>query len=38
MQKDFQKEIIPIADEDLFVVLNHPNANFDYPVHYHPEY
>ena len=36
--KDFQKELIPIADEDLFVVLNHPNANFDYPVHYHPEY
>ena len=38
MLKDFQKELIPIADEDLFVVLNHPNANFDYPVHYHPEY
>ena len=31
MLKDFQKELIPIADEDLFVVLNHPNANFDYP-------
>ncbi len=38
MQKDFQKEIIPIADEDLFVVLNHPDAKFDYPVHYHSEY
>ena len=38
MLKDFQKEIIPIADEDLFVVLNHPNAKFDYPVHYHSEY
>ena len=36
--KDIQKEIIPIADDDLFIVLDHPNANFDYAVHYHPEY
>lgn len=36
--KDFQKEITPIADDDLFIVLNHPNAKFDYPVHYHPDY
>lgn len=36
--KDIQKEIIPIVDEDLFIVLNHPNAEFDYSVHYHPEY
>ena len=33
--KDIQKEITPIAAEDLFIVLNHPNAKFDYPVHYH---
>lgn len=31
--KDIQKEIIPIVDEDLFIVLNHPNAEFDYSVH-----
>lgn len=36
--KDIQKEITPIAASDLFIVLNHPNANFDYPVHYHSDY
>ena len=36
--KDIQKEITPIAADDLFIVLNHPNAKFDYPVHYHPDY
>ena len=33
-----QQEIVPIDKEDLFIILNHPNAQFDYPVHYHPEY
>lgn len=36
--KDIQKEITPISAEDLFIVLNHPNAKFDYPVHYHSDY
>lgn len=36
--KDLQREIVPIIDEDFFIVLNHPNAEFDYPVHYHSEY
>lgn len=36
--KDLQREIVPIVDEDFFIVLNHPNAEFDYPVHYHSEY
>lgn len=36
--KDIQKEIVPIVDEDLFIVLNHPDADFNYSVHYHPEY
>lgn len=36
--KDIQREITPISAEDLFIVLNHPNANFDYPVHYHPDF
>ena len=35
---DIQKEITPIAEDDLFIVLNHPNAKFDYPVHYHSDY
>jgi len=36
--KDIQKEITPIAPDDLFIVLNHPSAKFDYPVHYHSDY
>lgn len=36
--KEIQKELVPIIDEDLFIVLNHPNADFNYAVHYHPEY
>jgi AraC-like DNA-binding protein len=35
---DIQKEITPISAEDLFIVLNHPNADFNYPVHYHSDY
>jgi AraC-like DNA-binding protein len=35
---DYLQEIVPINKEDLFIILNHPNAKFDYPVHYHPEY
>lgn len=30
--KDIQKEITPISSDDLFIVLNHPNAKFDYPI------
>ena len=32
------REITPISNEDFFVLLNHSNAKFDFPVHYHPEY
>ncbi len=35
---ELQQEIVPLHKEDLFIILNHPNAKFDYPVHYHPEY
>ncbi|MGM9740038.1 MAG: AraC family transcriptional regulator [Candidatus Cryptobacteroides sp.] len=35
---DIQQEVTPITKEDLFIILNHPNAKFDYPVHCHPEY
>lgn len=36
--KDIQREITPISADDLFIVLNHPNAKFDYPVHYHSDF
>lgn len=36
--KDIQREITPISADDLFIVLNHPNAKFDYPVHYHADF
>jgi AraC-like DNA-binding protein len=33
-----QREITPIGDEDLFIVLNHPHARFDYTVHFHSDF
>lgn len=36
--KEIQQEITPINKEDLFIILNHQNAKFDYPIHSHPEY
>ena len=36
--KYFQKEITPLASDDLFIVLNHHPAKFDYPVHHHSDY
>jgi len=32
-----QREITPIGEEDLFIVLNHPHAKFDYAAHFHSE-
>jgi len=32
------REVTPVKNDDLFVVLNHLNAKFDFPVHFHPEY
>ena len=32
------REITPLSDHDFFIVLDHFNAKFDFPVHYHPEY
>ncbi|TRX59953.1 helix-turn-helix domain-containing protein [Fulvivirga sp. M361] len=31
-------EITPLNSDDIFVILDHRNAKFDYPVHMHPEY
>lgn len=36
--KTIQKEITPLSEEDLFIVLNHPSAEFDYSIHYHSDY
>ncbi|MCL2098326.1 MAG: AraC family transcriptional regulator [Bacteroidales bacterium] len=36
--RKLQKEITPLSPEDLFIVLNHPDAKFDYPVHYHSDF
>ena len=35
---DIQQEIVPITSDDLFIILNYPDAKFDYPIHCHPEY
>lgn len=32
------REITPVRKEDVFILLSHPNAGFDYPLHNHPEY
>ncbi len=31
-------EITPLNADDLFVILDHQHAKFDYPIHMHPEY
>lgn len=35
---EIQQEICPITNEDLFIILDHANAKFEYPIHCHPEY
>lgn len=36
--KHIQREITPINEEDLFIVLNHPEADFDYMTHFHSDF
>ena len=36
--ENIEREITPVKNDDFFIILNHENAKFDYPVHYHPEY
>ncbi|MEN6452878.1 MAG: AraC family transcriptional regulator [Prolixibacteraceae bacterium] len=38
MNNRIVREITPLTEDDFFIVLNHYNAKFDFPVHYHPEY
>lgn len=33
-----QREITPISEEDLFIVLNRPEADFDYATHFHSDF
>ncbi|WP_234572482.1 AraC family transcriptional regulator [Rhodohalobacter sp. 614A] len=33
-----EREITPVHADDFFIIMNHVDATFDYPVHYHPEY
>lgn len=36
--KELHKEITPLSDKNLFIILNHLSAKFDYPVHHHSDY
>ena len=38
LMAEIQQEICPIATDDLFIILDHINAKFEYPIHCHPEY
>lgn len=35
---DFHREITPLAPEDSFLVFDRIKDDFDFPVHFHPEY
>ncbi len=30
-----KREVMPLTSDDLFIILDHPSADFDYPIHYH---
>lgn len=36
--REVQQEITPVSKDDLFIVLDHEDAKFDYPIHCHSEY
>ncbi len=38
MQKDIHREITQLAPEDSFLVFDRVNDDFDFPIHFHPEY
>jgi len=37
-QKNFYREIAPLSSGDSFLVFDRVKDNFDFPVHYHPEF
>jgi AraC-like DNA-binding protein/quercetin dioxygenase-like cupin family protein len=38
MNERIVREITPLSEDDFFIVLNHYQAKFDFPIHYHPEF
>jgi AraC-like DNA-binding protein len=36
-KRNILRELVPISEDDFFIVLNHTNAKFDFPLHFHPE-
>ena len=38
MRNDIHREITPLAPEDSFLVFERVKNNFDFPVHFHPEF
>ena len=32
------REITPVREDDVFIIRNHTNPDFEYPIHNHPEY
>ncbi len=38
MSKNFHREITPLAPEDSFLVFDRVKDDFDFPLHFHPEY
>ena len=36
--KKFKRELTPLIDYSCFIIQNHYDAKFDYPVHLHPEF
>jgi hypothetical protein len=36
--KKFQREIVPLASQDSFLVFDRVKDEFDFPIHYHPEF
>ncbi len=37
-RKEISQEITPLTKDDLFIIMDHQDAKFDYPLHCHPEY
>jgi AraC-like DNA-binding protein len=35
---NIQREVTPLDKEDLFILLDHNHAKFDYPLHFHSDY
>lgn len=38
MRNEIHREITPLAPEDSFLVFERVKNNFDFPIHFHPEY